>query len=509
MHLSKKAFLTVFFIFLPVSFGISLLLDLNSKSPGPPFIILGIIALVATLAVSFCLWFLFAHFIIKPIKHFSEITKNIAAGNFGAKIHYQEDDEFGELANNINITIDNFTRGMQTLANSLKSEIQKEKELTSNYLELEKAKAKDEVLLSSIKEGVVAIDNNSKIILFNQAAVDLTGYREEEALGNNYYSILSFESEKKGEQVPDFIGVALTGKESSDLIHIVIITKTGQKIPVSQDVAPIKSKDKQTYGAIIVLRNITKERQLTRLKDEFVSIASHELRTPMSAIKGLISMVFEGDYGEINENLKEPLADIASSTERLIQLVNDLLDVSRIEGGRVKYFLSDIKINDLIQEIVVLLQPVAFQKGIELRFNQSLGSDEVIRADANKVKQILSNLIGNSLKFTDKGFIEIKHSVQGESLHIFVKDTGTGIKPEDQKKLFNKFQQITSAQYGRPVGTGLGLYISKKFAMYMGGDLWLTDSVFGEGSVFTLSVPLANTELAKRVTSYIMEESGN
>ena len=251
---------------------------------------------------------------------------------------------------------------------------------------------------------------------------------------------------------------------------------------------------------------MTKERQLDKLKDEFVSIASHELRTPMTAIKGLISMIFEGDYGKIDPQMKEPLSDIASSTQRLIELVNDMLDVSRLEGGRIKYALANIKIADVVKEVLELMHPIAVQKRVELRFDQ-IHSPEQVQIDENKVKQILSNLIGNSMKFTDKGFIEVRFVVHDQQLILSVRDTGIGIKPEDQKKLFSKFQQVTSSQLGRPVGTGLGLYISREFAKKMGGDLWIANSLVGVGSVFSFSVPLSGTTLAKRVEADVMKSA--
>lgn len=495
---------TLFSIFLGILYLSSNFLSKPQYSnfPVSPYIILGTIALAAAAVVSLYLWFLFSYLIIKPIKHFSEITKKIAAGNLGTKISYSGNDEFGKLAININTIINNLSQGLQSLANSLEGEIQKEKELALNFVELKKAKAKDDALLGSIGEGVIAINNEKKIILFNRSVSLLTNFLPTEAIGNYYSRILKFEYEAGRETVPDFISAGLGGLFLNISGHLVLVSRNGKKIPVAHILTPIVDQNKQIIGVMVVLKDITNERQLENLKDEFVSIASHELRTPMTAIKGLISMIFEGDYGEIYPGLKEPLSDIASSTNRLIQLVNDMLDVSRIQGGRVKYVLSEIKIADLIQEIINLMKPLATQKGIELRFNQN--KEETIYADINKVKQILSNLIGNALKFTDKGFIEIIYHSQNTSLLISVRDTGMGIMPEDQKKLFSKFQQITSAQMGRPVGSGLGLYISREFARKMGGDLWVSFSTPDQGSVFSFSVPLANTQLAKIAEDNIM-----
>ena len=239
-----------------------------------------------------------------------------------------------------------------------------------------------------------------------------------------------------------------------------------------------------------------KLKELDKVKDEFVSIASHELRTPMTAIKGLISMIFEGDYGHFSVELKDPLSDIAVSTDRLISLVNDMLDTSRIEAGRLKFMLGEYSVADLVSEIIVLLKSLTNEKGILL---EAQPSAERIYTDPNKFKQILSNLVGNSIKFTDHGKISVSFKVNGEHLFICITDTGLGISKEDQGKLFGKFTQISSTQLGRPKGTGLGLYISREFARKLGGDLWIEYSEIGKGSTFVFSAALSGTEAAKKV----------
>lgn len=512
MSLSKKTALIIFsLLFLVFLASFIFLTKLDNISPGESLLDLTsfpgliILSLLISLTISIFLWELFSVSVIRPIKEFNQISKIITSGNLGTRIVHTGKDEIGELALNINSIINVLTQSVQTMANALRDEKEKEKLLVANYAKLEQSQAKDEALLRNLGEGVVAIDQNGQIFLFNNAASELTGFGASEVLGKKYNQILRFKFEKEKGPVPDFISALLNKTVLKDIPHIQIITKWGQTVPVTQSTTLITDTNSRNYGVIVVLRNITRERQLDKLKDEFVSIASHELRTPMTAIKGLISMIFEGDYGVINPQMKEPMSDIASSTQRLIELVNDMLDVSRIEGGRIKYVLSDFKISPLIKEIIELMHPLAFQKGLQLRFSQSDGP-EIVQADPDKIRQILSNLIGNALKFTDKGFAEIRYVIHGEYLIISVRDTGIGIKVENQKMLFNKFAQVTSSQLGRPVGTGLGLYISREFAKKMGGNLWIANSLEGTGSVFSLSVPLSNTQLAKQVTRNIIQQ---
>ena len=244
-------------------------------------------------------------------------------------------------------------------------------------------------------------------------------------------------------------------------------------------------------------------KEVDRLKDEFVSIASHELRTPLSAIDGIISMIRDGEYGRVNEELKQPLEDVNTSSARLINLVNDLLSLSRIQAGRMRYILSDFSIADVITQTLQLLAPVAKQKNL-LLIARGLEKDSV-QGDTDKVKQILNNLIGNSLKFTDIGSVAVSTKGVDDKVEVSITDTGIGIAKEDQQKLFGQFAQLESGK-GRPPGTGLGLHISKEMVRKMGGDLWIEKSEKDAGSTFVFSLPKSQSELAKKVREEIEAE---
>ena len=244
-------------------------------------------------------------------------------------------------------------------------------------------------------------------------------------------------------------------------------------------------------------------KEVDKLKDEFVSIASHELRTPLSAIDGIVSMIRDGEYGEVNEDLKQPLEDVNTSSARLINLVNDLLNLSRIAAGRMKYTLSDFSISDIITQTLQLLAPVAKQKNLLVTTNLE---ESYVQGDADKVKEVLNNLIGNSLKFTDKGSITVCAKAAEDKAQVQITDTGIGIAKEDQQKLFGQFQQLESGR-GRPPGTGLGLHISKEMIRKMGGDLWIEKSEKGVGSTFVFSLPKSQSELAKKVREEIEAEA--
>jgi len=278
-------------------------------------------------------------------------------------------------------------------------------------------------------------------------------------------------------------------------------TLEGMKVMVSEIIQ--KGKGVEEEKAKIETAN-EKLESLDRLKDEFLSVASHELRTPLTAIDGLVSMILEGEYGEVNKDLKQPLEDVNTSSERLIHLVNDLLNLSRLQAGRLKYTFSQTDIKPIVEGIVKMMQVIAEPKGLKLSAPNI--NSIIVSADIGKVEEILDNLIGNSLKFTDKGSIVLSTKVVEDKVIIFITDTGIGIGKEDLEKLFGRFEKLESG-LGRPAGTGLGLHISREMARKMGGDVWLEKSEKGMGSTFAFSIPRSNSELARKARGEIEKEA--
>jgi signal transduction histidine kinase len=249
-----------------------------------------------------------------------------------------------------------------------------------------------------------------------------------------------------------------------------------------------------------------KLKQLDQLKNEFVSIASHELRTPMGAIRSLVNMILEGDYGPVNKEICEPLQDVSISVERLINLVNNMLNVSRIEAGRTKFSITEFMLSDVIHRVISTLQPLALSRKITLTVDDMEMLH--VQGDQEKVEQILNNMIGNSLKFTpENGSITLRMELKGECVNMYVTDSGVGISLKDQQKLFGKFEQVSSQQAGKPQGSGLGLYISRELARKMGGEVWIEHSEYGKGSTFGFSVPIVNSLVAQKVLKQLTEEA--
>lgn len=375
----------------------------------------------------------------------------------------------------------------------------------SNISRLKLEEAKANALFASIGDGAIATDEAGRIIRVNHAAVQLLGFTEAEILGTWYQKALTMEDEEGAQISPidrPITQALLTGSPVS--ARLIYHKKGGGKLPVAVTVSPILLNNRP-IGAIEIFRDITRERQLERAKDEFLSIASHELRTPMGAIRAFVSMILAGDYGPVNNNLIDPLTDIKASAVRLVELVNDLLAVARIEAGRMQFNLTDFPITHPLEEVVHSLIPLGKEQGVPITVNAE--ADVSVQADLDKVKQVLINLIGNSLKFTDKGTITVSSHIKKDTVEITVADTGIGMTKVDQKKLFGKFVQIFSAQEGKPAGTGLGLYISRQIIRKMGGDLWLKESSPGTGSVFVFSLVCSGTLKARKAEREIRTEA--
>jgi len=251
-----------------------------------------------------------------------------------------------------------------------------------------------------------------------------------------------------------------------------------------------------------------KLRRLDKAKDEFISIASHELRNPMAIIKGTLSMILDGDEGEINEKIKKDLQEVMLVVEREIRLVNELLDVSRIESGVIYFNLVDnLNVINLANLLADSLNRYGVSHGVKIIVKES--SLPPVQGDQDKVSQILINLVTNALKFTKEGTIIVSFEVKGDFLETNVTDTGSGMPEETKKELFQKFTKPGDPTVGTmSAGSGLGLYICKKYVQHLGGELWLKESTLGKGSTFSFTLPISNSPTAKKVAEEVSHLQG-
>jgi len=359
------------------------------------------------------------------------------------------------------------------------------------YREIEEERKKDESLLTSIGEGVVAVGKDEKIILLNDAGQNFTGFLKEELFGKTIYETLK-PQDKSGLLLTGnspIVRVLKTGKPEV-LSEISLTRHDGSTFPARFSVAPTRDADDEIIGAICVFSDITKEKEVEQMKQELISIATHELRTPITGVKGYLDMIIEGDTGGVNSETKEILQEVSGINQKLADLVDDLLNVGRIEQGRIECKPVAMDLAKLTEDIIKEISIQAKQKNLELVYQKP--EIPQVKADPDRTRQVLVNLIGNAIKYTEKGSVTVSLQEKDKEIICSVKDTGLGISKEGQKQLFQKFSRVKTDKTRAITGTGLGLWITKQIVEMMGGKIWV-ESVEGKGSTFSFTLPLATS----------------
>jgi signal transduction histidine kinase len=343
-------------------------------------------------------------------------------------------------------------------------------------------KSKMKVMVEGMSEGVIMFDEQDRLAVINITAREMLGISQSQIdtfflLGylKNMNLLKSLNEVKQYRRHPYVCEITLT-KPYPRIIHSEAIS--------------IEDEEGKFLGVSILLRDVTREREIDQMKDEFISLVSHELRTPLAAMKAATENLLDGIVGEISSGQKDYLLIVQRNIDRLGRLISDLLDISRIEAGRLQLNKRPTDLISLIREVLQFLQQAAAEKKITLlsRLPETL---PVVNIDPDKIMQVLINLIGNALKFSPLGAeVIICAKVCGnQEILIEVKDTGPGISCQDLKKIFNKFYQASASQGQRSKGTGLGLAICKGIVEKHKGRIWV-ESELGKGSKFTFSLPL-------------------
>ncbi len=376
-------------------------------------------------------------------------------------------DELGELANSFNKTLVNL------------------EQLTDEKVYQE---SQSQSLLSVMDEAVILTNEEDKIVFTNPACGKFFGYDSKEMLENRISDLLKFSDLRDKLLSSNILENIPKSSEQSRRLTVKVEGKN-KKLAVLITFARIKV-NKFPQGIIYVFHDVTSDVELNQQKDDFFSIASHELRTPLTVISGNLDNILQG-YGksQITDIDKKSLNDALSSSDRLTRLVNDYLNVSRLDQGRVMLNPKPVNMCTMIKSIQQEMTPLFNTKHIQFSFECLQAHPEVL-ADEDKLKEVLINLIGNSVKFSENGAIKVIHEVKENKLFTYVEDTGIGIAKDKQHLLFARFQQAMDKTLVRQAqGTGLGLYISREFIRLLGGELWLERSEPGKGSVFAFTLP--------------------
>ncbi|MBF0260511.1 MAG: response regulator [Magnetococcales bacterium] len=362
-----------------------------------------------------------------------------------------------------------------------------------------------QVTLASIGDGVVTTDAKGLVKFLNPEATRLTGWTTEDAQGAPLVKIMRLINEISRQEITNPVGmVLLDGKTRGLANHTILVARDGQEFPIADSAAPIRpGGDTKVLGVVMVFRDQTKERQqwnalldanqraeeASRAKSDFLATMSHEIRTPMNVVLGMSEMLLET---ELTSQQQHFVQTMHNSGKALLGVINDVLDFSRIEAGRLTLDTAPFSPRRVIEECARLMRVAAREKGLELGENILDDIPEGVLGDEGRVRQVLLNLLGNAIKFTHLGRVDLHLSLLAEkndTLLFAVQDSGIGISSEQQTLIFEEFTQADVGITRRYGGTGLGLAISRRLVEMMGGHLWV-ESQMGGGSTFFFSLPV-------------------
>ncbi|NPA92981.1 MAG: GAF domain-containing protein [Chloroflexi bacterium] len=361
--------------------------------------------------------------------------------------------------------------------------------------EVEASRAR--AILEGIADGVLVTDTEGTITLFNPSAERILGLPAEQALGRPLDHFIGLFG-SAGRQWMDTVHNWSRDPDSyrEQTVYEEQIELDDGRV-VSVHLAPVFYR-RDFLGTVSVFRDITHQVEVDRLKSEFVATVSHELRTPMTAIKGYVDILLMGAAGALNEQQRRFLEVVKNNTERLNLLVNDLLDISRIEAGRVSLAPEALDLRALIEEVLAEQERIAREENRPMTFEADLPPDlPLVYGDPERVRQIVENLVENAYRYTPEGgHVWVRAHVEGDQVQVDVQDSGIGIPPEEQPRVFERFYRGENPLVMASAGTGLGLSIVKTLVEMHGGSIWLTSSGKpGEGSTFSFTLPIYSETL--------------
>lgn len=359
---------------------------------------------------------------------------------------------------------------------------------SEQHLTIEQVRAQADALFNSIGDGAIATDEFGKITRINPAALKILGFTKKELLGTWFpRKIVAVDDQNVPLPLIErpISKAFLSGETAS--VKTYYRRKNDTIVPVAVTVSPIILKGRP-IGAIEVFRDITVEFEIDRMKSEFISLASHQLRTPLSAVKTYSHMLLDGFMGELNESQRKSLLTVVIAANRMNELISTLLNITRIESGSITVAPKDVGIQHIAEEVIKELQHTANAKNIALSLDVHC-KDSTVHTDVLILKEIITNLVSNAIKYTpDNGSVIITLSTKGKWLITSVKDSGLGIPRESQEQIFTKFYRAQNVVRRETSGTGLGLYLVKGLTEQLGGKIWF-ESEENKGSTFYLSLP--------------------
>lgn len=394
---------------------------------------------------------------------------------------------------------------------SAKSETSEDRSYHELASELSTVSGQSEIVIAAIADGVISINAKGEVQLINPAAQKMIGWGKSDALGLNYKSVLKMVD---GRDQPltdanDPVQKALTtNTEASCDTNSIITGEAGKKFLASITASPVGSMGS---GLIIVFRDITKERVEEREQAEFISTASHEMRTPVASIEGYLGLALNPATAQIDDKAREFITKAHESAQHLGRLFQDLLDVSKADDGRLSNNPRVIDVVAFVGDIIQGQTPKATDKGLRINYKPLPDGDApdryeatgrivspiyYVKVDSDHLREIINNLVENAIKYTPKGSVEIDVTGDDTAIIISIKDSGIGIPQEDIPHLFQKFYRVDNSDTREIGGTGLGLYLCRKLVEAIGGKIWV-ESTYKQGSIFFVKLPRLDTVSAR------------
>jgi len=375
--------------------------------------------------------------------------------------------------------------------------------------ELSQVAGKAEVVINAIADGVIALNSQGIIQLINPAAEQIIGWGRQDALSLDYKSVLKLTDKNNQDLTPANDPISQTLATNKEVVtnNLSLTTKSGKKLLVSVIVSPVGQLGD---GVIVVFRDITKEKAEEREQAEFISTASHEMRTPVASIEGYLGLALNPATAQIDDKARDFINKAHQSAEHLGRLFQDLLDVSKAEDGRLANNPKVVDVVAFIHDIVQGLEPEAKEKGLRVLFKPQPDDSEdqsgerrlnpvfYVNVDNDHLREVVANLVENAIKYTPGGEIVIDVTGDTEHVIISVADSGIGIPKEDMAHLFQKFYRVDNSETREIGGTGLGLYLCRRLTEAMNGRIWV-DSEYKRGSTFYVELPRTSHEEAQRL----------
>ena len=370
---------------------------------------------------------------------------------------------------------------------------------------LSAVESKSDVVINAIDDGVLAISKDGNIELINPSAQQIIGWDQGDALGLNWKSVLKLVT-SDGKDVEDLenpIAQSLSKNQPTHNDKLFLLTSSEKRILVSIVSSPVGTEGE---GVIVVFRDITKEKAEEREQAEFISTASHEMRTPVASIEGYLGLALNPATAHIDEKARDFITKAHESAQHLGRLFQDLLDISKVEDGRMKNNPKIINVNEFLKDIFDGLATKANEKQLNYIFMPDIideGKEKSLQPifyaniDPDHFREVVSNLIENAIKYTPSGEVVVNVTGDDKQISVSVKDSGIGIPAEDIPHLFQKFYRVDNSDTREIGGTGLGLYLSRRLAEAMSGNLRV-ESRYKEGSTFYLEIPRMNSSEAKQ-----------